>query len=347
MPLITKALTLNDLPVPSSDKDGFPWTEHSNVLDDRALNRFNYPCISIVTPSYNQGQFIEETIRSVLLQGYPNLEYIIIDGGSTDNTIEIIRKYEPWITHWVSERDRGQAHAINKGLARSTGDILAYLNSDDYYLPNALFSVAAHFKQNPQTDLLHGRCRYIDVLGNKIGEQFGNIHRFSEIIDLWNVWWAQRQFVQPEVFWTKRITEQIGYFREDLNYVMDYDYWCRILKAGGAVNQLDSEMACFRFTSQQKSNQREQVAQELLEVVRPLLWSSDVRLPLKQRLILQGKYLYQTVFLKQVEKSLTEGDRPLIRITQMIAVALSNPQILLIPEFQKRTMNYLSGSVKH
>ena len=94
-----------------------------------------WPRISIVTPSFNQGQFIEETIRSILLQGYPNLEYIIIDGGSTDESVEIIKKYEPWLTYWVSEKDRGQAHAINKGLERCTGEILAYINSDDYYYP--------------------------------------------------------------------------------------------------------------------------------------------------------------------------------------------------------------------
>ena len=101
----------------------------------------NYPRISIVTPSYNQGQFIEQTIRSVLLQNYPNLEYIIIDGGSTDNTVETIEKYEQYITYWVSEPDRGQSHAINKGFARCTGEIMAWLNSDDLYLPSALKSL--------------------------------------------------------------------------------------------------------------------------------------------------------------------------------------------------------------
>ena len=106
------------------------------------------PKISIVTPSFNQGQFIEETIRSVLDQDYPNLEYLVIDGGSTDQTIDIIRKYETQLSYWESEKDRGQVHAINKGLARATGDIFAYINSDDIYLPGTFATVAKYFDEH-------------------------------------------------------------------------------------------------------------------------------------------------------------------------------------------------------
>ncbi|MEB3211902.1 MAG: glycosyltransferase family 2 protein, partial [Leptolyngbyaceae bacterium] len=175
-----------------------------------------WPRISIITPSYNQGHFIEETIRSVLLQSYPNLEYIIIDGGSSDNTVEIISKYASHLAYWVSEPDRGQSHAINKGLARATGEIIAYINSDDYYLPGSFRKIAEYYNNHPETDLIHGRCRYIDEMGNKVGEQFGNIQTFEEIIDLWGVWWNKRQFVQPEVFWSRRIFEKIGLFNESL-----------------------------------------------------------------------------------------------------------------------------------
>jgi len=115
---------LKDLPSPPHGKKGWPWTEETPPLPDTMPDGRPWPRISIVTPSYNQAEFIEETIRSVLLQGYPDIEYIIIDGGSTDGSVKIIKKYEPWLTYWVSEPDRGQSHAINKGMKRATGEIL-------------------------------------------------------------------------------------------------------------------------------------------------------------------------------------------------------------------------------
>src|SRR5579885_3553995 len=123
--------TLAELPPPPAGKTGWPWTIETPALPASRADGSPWPRISIVTPSYNQGQFIEETIRSVLLQGYPDLEYIVIDGGSTDQSVEIIRKYERWLTYWVSEKDRGQAHAINKGFSSVTGELFNWINSDD------------------------------------------------------------------------------------------------------------------------------------------------------------------------------------------------------------------------
>lgn len=148
--------TLADLPPPPSDRTGWPWTVASAPLPATQPDGSPWPRISIVTPSYNQGQYLEETLRSVLLQGYPNLEYFVMDGGSTDESVAILERYAPWLTHWESERDRGQAHAINKGLARATGQIAAYLNSDDLYLPDALAHVGQTFAQRP-FDVLVGR----------------------------------------------------------------------------------------------------------------------------------------------------------------------------------------------
>jgi glycosyltransferase involved in cell wall biosynthesis len=148
--------TLDDLPPPPPGNTGWPWTVESPQLADAMAEGRPWPRISIVTPSYNQGRFIEETIRSVLLQGYPDLEYIVVDGASTDNSVEIIKKYEPWLSYWVSEKDRGQAHAINKGLSKFTGRIASYLNSDDYLLASALAYVGKT-STDVSADILIGR----------------------------------------------------------------------------------------------------------------------------------------------------------------------------------------------
>ncbi|MCZ7545716.1 MAG: glycosyltransferase [Anaerolineae bacterium] len=162
-----------------------------------------WPRITVVTPSYNQGRYLEETIRSVLLQGYPNLEYIVIDGGSTDNSVEVIQKYEPWLAFWVSESDRGQCHAINKGFARSTGQIMCWLNSDDVFLPGTLVCVA---------EMLVGRKRAM-LVGSAIltdgPEQLSG--RLDDRKPNWDqVIYDGRGFPQPSVFWTRDLSELAG-----------------------------------------------------------------------------------------------------------------------------------------
>ena len=142
---LIKTVTLDDLPAPPPGKTGWIWTEQSNPLPPKMPDGTEWPRISIVTPSYNQGHYIEETIRSILLQGYPNLEYIIIDGGSTDRSVEIIQKYASFLTYWVSEPDNGQTQAIDKGLAYCTGEIFNWVNSDDFLSRNALATIASAF----------------------------------------------------------------------------------------------------------------------------------------------------------------------------------------------------------
>jgi len=160
--------TLTELPPPPPGKTGWPWTEESERLPDTLPDGSPWPKISIVTPSYNHGEFIEETIRSVLLQGYPNLEYIIIDGASTDGSVEIIKKYEKWLAYWVSEPDEGHRYALKKGFDRATGEVVAWQNADDYYEPNVFGQVMQVFKQDPNIDVVYGNVRVVDEDSNPL-----------------------------------------------------------------------------------------------------------------------------------------------------------------------------------
>jgi glycosyltransferase involved in cell wall biosynthesis len=183
-----------------------------------------WPRVSIVTPSYNQGQFVEEAIRSVLLQGYPNLEYTVIDGGSTDGSVEIIKKYEKWLTYWVSEPDRGQSHAINKGFEKASGVIYGWLNSDDYLLKDALKNVARAYLASPESGAWCGSSLYVDVNGKKTGVREPPPHLDAETIAAWN----ENSFAQPATFFSRRAWQQCAPLDENLQYGMDLDLWIRI-----------------------------------------------------------------------------------------------------------------------
>lgn len=183
----------------------------------------NYPTISIVTPSYNQGQYLEKTILSVLDQDYPHLEYIIIDGGSTDNSVEIIKKYENHLAYWTSEPDRGQCHAINKGFSHATGEIFAWLNSDDYYAAGALRTVAEMFRTNPTVGAVVGAGEMTD------GTYVTVIPSFYVSVDaLYG--WVDRFFMQPSCFFTKQVWLECGPLEERFNFAMDLDLWIKIAK---------------------------------------------------------------------------------------------------------------------
>ena len=216
---------LSELPPPPPGKNAWPWTEESPQLPDTMPDGVPWPRISVVTPSYNQGRFIEETIRSVLLQGYPNLEYIIMDGGSTDNSVEVIRKYEPWLAYWVSERDRGQSHAINKGWCRSTGEITAYLNSDDILQPNALHLVAELFKNHPDKSVVYGDCDLVDGNTRLLRRLQSQPYNHAQLM-------LADYIHQSSAFVLRSALEKIGFLDESLHMSMDYDCWVRLALAG-------------------------------------------------------------------------------------------------------------------
>jgi glycosyltransferase involved in cell wall biosynthesis len=164
-----QAITLLDLPCPPPHQRGWPWTEQTKTSNTERRDQVKFPKISIVTPSYNQGEFIEQTIRSVLLQGYPNLEYIVIDGGSNDDTLAIIERYREFISIVISERDDGPATAINNGFRRSTGEWFNWINSDDYLLPGALFALASIWDAAPSARWVSGGQLNVDREGIILG----------------------------------------------------------------------------------------------------------------------------------------------------------------------------------
>jgi glycosyltransferase involved in cell wall biosynthesis len=186
----------------------------------------DWPKVTVVTPNYNYGDYLEETIRSVLLQGYPDLEYIVIDDGSTDGSVGVIRKYEAWLAHWQTGANRGQTAAINAGFRRASGDILAWLNSDDTYLPGALRDAAEAMR--PGEQVVFGECRYVDQGGALVFEHSGAITARPPLgLAEWVTCWKRYPAPQPSVFWRRSLQEAVGSLDESFRYAMDYDLFLR------------------------------------------------------------------------------------------------------------------------
>ena len=208
---------LRELPTPEIQHNGWPWTTE---VDQSLYNtRTDWPKLTIVTPSFNQGQFIEQTIRAVLLQNYPNLEYIVIDGGSTDNTPQVLKKYEPWISYWHSEKDRGQSHAINQGFSLAAGTYYAWINSDDYYTEETFLKAINEFI-NSKCDFVYGYS--LDYL---VEEQ--KFRPLNKIVPINDHLIRFPSLAQPSCFWSAAIHQPIW---EELHCSLDYELWLRMVK---------------------------------------------------------------------------------------------------------------------
>jgi glycosyltransferase involved in cell wall biosynthesis len=214
--------SLSELPPPPERKTGWPWNEETLPLPETMPDGSHWPRVSIVTPSYNQVQYIEETMRSVLLQGYPNLEYFVIDGGSTDGSVEIIKKYEPWLTYWVSEPDTGQSYAINKGWQRSTGEIIAWLNSDDVYMNDAIKISVEGLYTNKKSSMVYSDLLFINEINNTLTAVVAK--PFDPIALLLGSTFIPQQ----TVFMRSQSLIAAGFLDEGLHLLMDLDLWLRI-----------------------------------------------------------------------------------------------------------------------
>lgn len=206
------------------------------------------PLISIITPSLNQGAYIEDNIKSVLNQNYPNLEHIIIDGCSTDGTIDILKKYDHLV--WVSEKDGGQSEAINKGFKKANGEIIGWLNSDDCYEPGAFFTVVKELNRARGRYIVSGDCSVIDDEGNTIGYCKGRSSGHRDLIKYWD---RDYTVPQPSVFFHRDILDRFGYLDEKLHYAMDYDFWLRISKHC-RIHYIERPLAMMRAHARAKSS---------------------------------------------------------------------------------------------
>jgi glycosyltransferase involved in cell wall biosynthesis len=258
------------------------------------------PKISIVTPSFNQGNFLEDTILSVLGQNYINLEYIVIDGGSTDNSVSIIKKYQDRISYWISEKDAGQSEAINKGFKQSTGDILMWINSDDLLMPNVLNYIAS------------------TVISNKNGFYFGNCIRFEEknrgihclnsdvVSAHLTTGLEQNDFIfQPSSFWTRNVYDEVGPLNENLHYGFDWEWFLRVKENGIKMMALNKCISMYRKHDTHKSRSGGEKRQEELLKIYEMYNPRGAKL--FHKLMDHDKHwnkveIYKTILLKKVLK---------------------------------------------
>jgi len=243
-------MTDSKLQIPQSNKTGWPWDVEVPTFSPSTPDGSPWPKISIVTPSFNQAEYIEETIRSVICQGYPNLEYIIIDGGSTDGSVEIIKKYEEYLTYWVSEPDRGQAHAINKGIGISTGNLAGWINSDDLLIQGSLNNLANFHIKNCHSILLG------NVIHFSISPKFSKIYRQKNITfnNVALIPTSKAVWQQPGTFFPLGLIKSENLFLdESYRYVFDQDWFCRVLLTNPKIKYLSIPISMFRYHLKSKT----------------------------------------------------------------------------------------------
>jgi hypothetical protein len=230
MPQPFKCPSIEELPAPPAGKAGWPWTNTGQFpVIEQAAGTYQ-PTVAVVTPSYQQAEFIEETIRSVLLQGYPKLNYAILDGGSTDGSVAIIEKYRRWLSYCVSEPDGGQAQAIDNGFQRVEGEILVWLNSDDLFAPGAVWHAVQAFERSPEAVLIYGGADEIARDGTLLGPV-----KCIRQADRQYMVQVEPAIAQPSAYFRRAAYEAAGRLDHSLNWTMDYDLWVRMTEQGAII----------------------------------------------------------------------------------------------------------------
>jgi glycosyltransferase involved in cell wall biosynthesis len=264
--------SLDELPPPPPGKTGWPWTLAPDLSIGRhQVKTMELPTIGLVTPSYNADQYLEETIRSVLLQGYPNLEYYIVDGCSTDNTLEVIRKYEPWLSGWVSEPDMGHADAVNKGWRRCSATWLGWMMGDDSYLSGALWILSSGIEECPDCDIVAGGALWTDATGRIIHHQTISSFDYIDFLLSFN-----NHLPSGSTLIRRSVVDTVGDLDISMNMICDTDYWMR---AGlhAKVHTIPQEISTFRLHKGSKTLKLEPTkANELIHAYNNLFTQRDL-----------------------------------------------------------------------
>jgi len=287
--------TLRDLPAPPPGKTGWPWTEEGDALPERMPDGRRWPLITVVTPSFNQGRFLEATIRSILLQRYPELEYFVFDGGSTDGSVEIIERYAPWISYWTSAPDGGQSAAINRGLERGRGEYATWINSDDMLCRNALVTHATRIGFHADT-IYVGQCVYIDAAGEIQMTHCGRVHTLEDLVRIGTVWRAsgrQGHIVQPEVLFPRQLALDVGGLDPDNHRTMDFELWGNFLLKGARFQYTNIPFGMFRVHPDQKTFDGWPQTKSLVATATRLIARADMVPPETRRAILAELERYE------------------------------------------------------
>lgn len=327
--------TLTELPPPPPDKTGYPWSEQTPQLPETMSDGTPWPRISIVTPSYNQGQYIEETIRSVLMQGYPNLDYIIIDGGSTDNSIAIIQKYALWLSYWVSEKDNGQTYAIQKGMQFADGIILNWLNADDFLLPGALVSIAKGWGKDKNSCVICGNAIRVNSHSELLYSS--PVCPSDDLVKLLPTAPPVNGGIQASFFFTRDLWDGVGGLNLSLDYTMDTDLYFRYFALGANFVLVDYAVAALRIHYDTKTLRG---WDKSLIYKKRFYYSKYWQLTMKERKLYGPRirrFLY-SLYLK----SITPADGFFLRLRKIWGAINEFPECLLQP-YQVKIILYKFG----
>lgn len=286
----------------------------------------SWPQVSLVTPNYNYGHFLEETLRSVLLQGYPSLEFLVIDGGSRDDSVKMIEKYAEWLTYWVSEPDDGQADAINRGFSRANGDLLNWINSDDLLLPGALGLLAEAYVRQPEDLLLGDVEDFVDGAADSWVVRQANV-TFSHVVDRWN---GHSSWQQPGMFIPRSLYQAVGGLDAGLRYVFDRDWLCRLTQRA-AVCYLGVPVARFRIHAVAKTTAETPATLRECLLITQRYWD---RAPgLNKRSIRAAYYMREAAVYLAAHAAYARFWNRSAGISRLMSACWSSPGLLFAPNF--------------